>query len=315
MECPVLPTGSAWRLSHKLTVPKGVPVQEPHHDRLEDVRVVTVVEPEFDLGQVGIQVLRADLMPCADDRALQEAPDALYGVRVDLAYHPLLFGVLDRRMARVRVRDTEVGFQFIRVDGFGIGPGVPGDKRVKRGPLDVWDSLDTDLSTALDGSGDPRLAGPDAALLTADKGFVHFDDTEESGAASDGALHGRPDPVAQVPRRLVGDANRSLDLVRADALLRLTNQVDGDEPLPERKVRVIEDGSRGNAESVAAPVTVELVPSLDLGDGQVPAPGATNFVGPAQLFEVLPAGIFVAEPLDKRDQIDIGGVDHDSNPA
>ena len=114
---------------------------------------------------------------------------------------------------------------------------------------------------------------------------------------------------------LVGDTDRPLDLVRADALLRLADQVDRYEPLPERKVRVVEDGARSDAEAVAAPVAVELVAGTDLGDGQVPATGAAHASGPAQLFHIFAASFFVAELLDQRNQIDSGGVNHGSYPA
>ena len=97
-------------------------------------------------------MLGADLVPCSDDGALEKAPDALHAVRVDISDHPLLFGVLDRLMARVVIGDPEVGLQLVGVDGLGVGPGVPGYEGMERGPLDVGDSLDTHLAATLDGS-------------------------------------------------------------------------------------------------------------------------------------------------------------------
>ena len=42
-------------------------MQEAEQDRLEDVRVVAVADPELDFGQVGVEMLRADLVPYPHD--------------------------------------------------------------------------------------------------------------------------------------------------------------------------------------------------------------------------------------------------------
>ena len=76
-------------------------------------------------------------------------------------------------------------------------------------------------------------------------------------------------------------------------LLRL--EVHGHEPLPQRKLGVVEDRPRGHREAVAASVAIELVPSGDLGYGHVTATRAGDTRRPAQLFEVFPAGLFGSE--------------------
>ena len=42
-----------------------------------------VVVPELDFGPVGPHLLCADVMPRADDRVLQKAPEAINGVGMD----------------------------------------------------------------------------------------------------------------------------------------------------------------------------------------------------------------------------------------
>ena len=54
--------------------------------------------------------------------------------------------------------------------------------------------------------------------------------------------------VAEVPGGLVLDAEGALELVRAHPLPGLAHQVDGDEPLAQRKVGAVHDGARGHAE-------------------------------------------------------------------
>ena len=51
--------------------------------------------------------------------------------------------------------------------------------------------------------------------------------------------YGSADAVTEVPRRLVGDAERPLDLVSADPLLLIHHQVNSREPLAERQMGVV----------------------------------------------------------------------------
>src|ERR1019366_6367336 len=62
--------------------------------------------------------------------------------------------------------------------------------------------------------------------------------------------HGFTDAMAQVPRRLVADSERALQLVGAHALAALVEQVCAEKPLPQRQVRVVEDRARRDAELV-----------------------------------------------------------------
>lgn len=55
----------------------------------EYVRVVTVAEPELELVQVPGDVLLGDVMEATDNAPLEQRPDTLDSVRVDVATRPL----------------------------------------------------------------------------------------------------------------------------------------------------------------------------------------------------------------------------------
>ena len=57
----------------------------------------------FQFIQIGVQVLRGKLVIRPDDRALKQAPHALYAVGVNITAHPFVLGVVDRFVTRVRV--------------------------------------------------------------------------------------------------------------------------------------------------------------------------------------------------------------------
>src|SRR5262249_19181803 len=61
----------------------------------EQVGVFAIVEPEAHLITVGLQVLRADLVPCADYAALEERKCRLNRIGVNVPYGIVAFRVID----------------------------------------------------------------------------------------------------------------------------------------------------------------------------------------------------------------------------
>ena len=86
----------------------------------EDLGVVSVAVSPLELFEVAVEMLLRDLVEGSDDAALEQAPDALNGVRVDIAHNPFLDGVVDRLMAGVVVCDSEICRELVRVDGRGL---------------------------------------------------------------------------------------------------------------------------------------------------------------------------------------------------
>ena len=124
-------------------------VQYPGQSVREDVGVVPVVETPFQLLQVAVQMLRAHLVESSDYGTLEQAPDALDSVGMNVSNNPLLGGVIYHLVARVLISNPQVGLQFIGVDGFGFIFDGAVDEVMQGVPPDIGDALDTDVPAAL----------------------------------------------------------------------------------------------------------------------------------------------------------------------
>ena len=222
----------------------------------EDVGIVAVVISPLQFLNVAIHVLDAHLVECAHERTLEQAPDALDAVCVNVANNPFIFGMPHSLMACVVVADSDIRPHLIRINGLCFVFHSSMDEVMERFPLYIRNALDANISTALDGSHNPRfvaLVGMALTLhLAAYKCFVNFHDSKERRAIKRLISHRLADSVAEIPSRFVGNAKRSFHLVSGNALFRLTHEVDGNKPFSQRKVGIMHDGSSRNAELVAA---------------------------------------------------------------
>jgi hypothetical protein len=127
---------------------------------------------------------------------------------------------------------------------------------------------ETEVATALpDADNDLFFAIPVTGLsvslfASADVGFVHFDSSVHHRALC--LSHGSTNPVAEIPRRFVTDSQGTFDLVGAHPLARFAQQEHSHEPRFQRKMRIMEDRLRENAELIAAFNTLEFFLGLNL---------------------------------------------------
>lgn len=108
--------------------------------------IAPIIEPMFQLVQVGVQVLHADLVIRPDDRTFEQAPYALNAVRVNIPTNPLIRTVIDRLVRRIFISNANVGGKFVRVDGFRVGRGVLLNESVKRALVGVGQHLKANLA-------------------------------------------------------------------------------------------------------------------------------------------------------------------------
>ena len=221
-----------------------------------------------------------------DDGSLEQRPYTLDPVGMDIADDPPFFGVVDCLMPGVGVTDAEVGFEIIGVDGLGLVRDVSLDEFMQGVPLDVGDSLDSDLACLpLNGSGYPGLAflvsRSYITLLSSDQGFVHFHDAEKSGASEGVIAHRFTDAVAEVPSGSVGGSEGPLHLVSGHSLLGLAHEVNGGKPLTKRQVGILYDRPSHDAELVAATKTIPLDTALDPAHVHIAASSTANSARPA----------------------------------
>ncbi len=220
----------------------------------KDRLIMSIVEPEDEFIQVGLEVFGRYAVVHANNCSLEQAPEVFHTHCVNVSVHEC-FGMTD-------------GFVLSVASGFGITLEFIGDKQFgidtnegikewgERIGFEVLDDLGHYVTASLLESHDDLLTGSAAAtlpprLLTTDVSVVCLDDTTEF-VLEDGVSHGFADLLRHTPCCLVGNTDGSLKLFGGDAFLIATHQPDGDKPLPERCPGAVEDRSGSNRELVSA---------------------------------------------------------------
>jgi hypothetical protein len=81
--------------------------------------------------QIGVQMLDAHLVIGTDDGAFKQAPNALNAIGVNVAYNPLLGGVINPTMLSVLILNSPICGHFVCVDRLCIRRGVIFDELLK----------------------------------------------------------------------------------------------------------------------------------------------------------------------------------------
>ncbi len=226
----------------------------------------------------------------------------------------ILLSVVDD-LVDVGVLQAPVAAIFVRVD-FAARLDVLADFLMQRGPLGVRNhrGLDPALAGALAAfqqAHDGRLArapGPGnfASLdrlmhepgLAADKGLVGFDLAREGVRWA--VLHGIPNAMQHEPCRLLGDAQRTVQLVAGDAVLAVGQQPDRGQPLAQGERAVLHDRPHFNGELLPS-VFALAAPEAARGQipGIIPATGRTaHAIRPAHRGEGGKRPVLVTEIRD-----------------
>ena len=123
----------------------------------EDMVVVAVIVAPLQLVEVSVKMLHADLVEGSYDATLEQGPDTLNTVGVNVSDSPLLNGVVDRLMSGVVVLNPQVRSKLVGVDGFSLVTDSPVDEAVESGPLGIRYSLQPYAAVTLDSTGNPSL--------------------------------------------------------------------------------------------------------------------------------------------------------------
>jgi hypothetical protein len=245
---------------NQIAVRQRLPLYQTQNRVSEQVWVLPVVEAERELVQIGVQVLDGELVVRTDYGAVKQAPDAFGGVRVNLATYPFLSRVVDPLMDGVLVTYASVGAVSVRVDRLGVVCDNVFEEGVNGFVSCVGSTTEPDATTALDCAENDGLvvqpserrflSGAEPAHLPADVGFVRFHDAAQGLRVL--FSHRGTDAVAEIPSGLVTHAEHPLELVRGDSLTRLAHDIDGEKPLPERELGIVEQRPHADRELVAA---------------------------------------------------------------
>jgi hypothetical protein len=255
-------------------------------------------------------------MPRTDDAAFQERERGLNAVRRNVAVNVNSVPMINSQMCRLRESSLDdsgrIGWPLVGHDYVNIFRDVFLDVLRQCARFHIFSMEETQFATALLDAHHNFLfvvlcALPMSSMLdSADEGLIHLDDAIQRLRID--FLHRRTNPVAEIPRRLVGNSQNALELIGAHPFLGLAKKVNAQEPLPQRQVRVIEDRSSSDGELIAACVAIKLAALYDLRDLYRFATWAHNRVGPAECFEVFAALVLGTKLLNKSAKIN--GVFH-----
>lgn len=222
------------------------------------------------------------------DAALDQAPEALNGVRVHVTHDIHFAGVMDAMVTIACASYPAVAQEFVGEDGalrhhvlFDGGQERCG-RRVRRDP---GDDLALTLAQAHD-HGLTRRAP--SALATAPATEVTFVCFDLSCQEADAFIHQEPYLLEHPPCRLVGDAEFPFQLLCRDAAPCGCHQEHGMEPGLQFSGGLVEDRSGQGVDVVAAVVTGVGRAFVQPVVGRYPlAIGARDTVGPAGSLQVL----------------------------
>ena len=259
----------------------------------KQIGVFAAIESERHFVQIGLQVLRADLVPRSHDAALEQRECRLDGVGVNVALDIYTAAMIDSLVLLSLDSSFDHGFgitdEIVSDHNFHVSADVFLDELRQRTGLRILSVEEPQGSAALSDSDYDFLcvstATVNAARMSANVGLVHLDGSAKQRSLS--FLHSSPDAMTQVPCRLVAPADNPLDLVGAHTLAGFAEQVGRDKPFRQRKVRILKHGTRDHGKlmltSVAFVAVVILKPRVTLmfaawaGDAFGPAQALKNF--------------------------------------
>src|SRR5882672_812334 len=237
----------------------GQPLADDAPKRLDEapavaVRIAPLVVAEHLLVNVPMQVERVHGNVGAAQPALQETPEILQSVGVDVAFDVAL-GLVDDAV------DVAVAHRPIRAEHVGnhLAAGLDSlaDDRGQMLRARGRDDLGVDLALSAvenpghDSLGDIPLilasaAGQLRALvgvqvpgMRADERLVSLDSAGELHKAPD--LQGQPQPVEHKPRGFLSNSQRPMDFVGADPVLVVDEHPERRKPLLQPERRILED--------------------------------------------------------------------------
>ena len=240
-------------------------------------------------------------------RSLEDGPDALYRIGVDVAPNELLGLVLHGLVLVGQVVQPRVGTVLVGVDRAAVGDMLV-DLSLHHGRVRGRHGQSHDVSLSLAQSQDSLLANRSPSEMEL-LGFVLVE-----FAASDIFLVGLHhagekrllgaarllDPLEHVPGRLLRPIQLLGELQRGDALARHADLVHHEQPLPNGYSRRFHDGAHLAGELLAAvlAVVVALAGFVPIGV-HTPAFGAESAVRPATRLEEPNGLVLVANPAQE----------------
>lgn len=272
------------------------------------VHVLSIVVTEHLLIQVAEQVERLHANVGSAKAALQETPEILQSVSVDLTVN-VGNGMVDNLM-RVVARQSLVTEHFIGIER-SASVNMLLNQWLHSVLLSVTNNSGSNLSATLENPKSNCLifaasasnasgAGTTVhiARLTADETFVRFNFTVELPAGL--SLKRKANPVHHVPSAFLSDSERTVDLPRTDTVFAVALHPDCGKPLVQAKRGIFHNGPDFDAELRfwMAGLALPHAPRRDKRHVLRSAGRANNAVRPAPRYHVIEAVVWIGKVDD-----------------
>src|SRR6266404_9194915 len=197
-------------------------------------------------------MLHRDLMIRANDGSLEKRPDVFHRVRVNIAAHVFLRGVIDRLVSRVRIPASVISRKVISHNRAGFVRELRRDESLESFAVTADRRIKSDFAAAFDGSENHCLVSAAATVnLSRTFGLVHVlrlaayerlvNLADAAQKRTVGILNRFSDTMAEIPCGLIGYAQSALELQCGHSLLGFANEKDRDEPFTKRQMRIMKD--------------------------------------------------------------------------
>ena len=205
-------------------------------------------------------MLRRDFMPRAENAALEKRESRFHGVCVHIAMN-IFPRVIDRLVDFFLhvIERPRIDGRLVSHNHFDVRSDVGIDNLPHRGRPCIRSANQSEIAIALPDANNYLLGilRTPAALFPRYVRLIYFDRAAQRFWRY--VQHGRTDAMAEIPRCLVAHSKLALHLVGRHAFARLTEQIGRKKPLPEREMRVVEDGLCGYAKLVRAVIANKLI--------------------------------------------------------
>lgn len=256
------------------------------------VRLATI-KTKSHFVQVGLQMLRGNLMPSSHDTAFQQRERRLGCIGMDFPVNVNLVLVLDRLMFSSVDSSFDhclgVSSPLVSNDYVYIGADIFFDIVRQCAALNILSVEETKIAAALADADNYffALSAKFTGAFPADEGFIHLDCARQHRLFR--LRHRRSNAMTEIPRCFVGNPQRALNLVCADSFTGLAEQKHNQEPRLQRQMRVVKNGVAENAELILAMSALMLLLGAYVGYGCALATWAFNTHRPTKPLKQFPA--------------------------
>ena len=276
-------------------------------DISKNIGIVAVVIAKLKLREIERQVRLADIVVRSEDSPFKQRPTIVNICRVDVATHVLMAAMVHRTVVVSHRGEMPVASVLIRRYEINLIAYRFLDEFRERCRVRILNHLTDYVSFATDrteyGSFGRRSGFVDAlahvaiSIFPAEIGFVDFNYAHQFAKVR--VLHCGAEPMAQIPRRLIGTRpDLPMNLEGADALLAVKHRIENLKPRCQRIFSVLKNGTGQQSKAVTILCAFRALPTtrqLKRVDLFVSAARAADAIRPAAGKDVFAALFFRRE--------------------